>query len=96
MSKRDDPKFGIDVGTGSLRSLLPSVESEPRAAEEKPEQPMPSKTYPKLIERKAVQRLRYIATMDDDLTVRAAAKLALQRIAELPEPLSVRPREVRP
>jgi hypothetical protein len=89
--KRDEAKFGINI-----EPLVPELNPKPKDAKEKPEQPMPSKTYPKLMERKAIERLRYVATMDEDLTVRAAARLALERIAELPEPLQVKPREVRP
>jgi hypothetical protein len=94
--KRDDPKFGINFDNGGFGVLGPYLGSKPTDAKEKLDRPMPSKTYPKLMERKAIERLRYISTMDEDLTVREAASLALKRIAELPEPIQVPPREVRP
>ena len=94
--KRDDTNFGIDLKNSRFDGILPYPDPKPKDAREKPDQPMPSKTYSKLMERKAIERLRYVATMDDDLTVRGAARLALERIAELPEPIQVKPREVRP
>jgi len=76
--------------TGPFELLFPYSEKE------KPSQPLPSKVYAKFLEFKADRLLRYLSTMDEDLTVRAAASLSLKRFAELPEPLTVVPREVKP
>jgi hypothetical protein len=93
--KRSDPFEALR--TNPFESLLPYLDPDGKLSKEKPappESPLPSKAYARLLEKKGVAKLRYAATMDSDETVRLAARRALQRFAEVPEPLTVRPREV--
>jgi len=80
------------LNSGELGKIL----GPDAAKKEEPRPPRPSNAYAKFRELKADRLLRYLSTMDEDLTVRAAANLSLKRFAELPEPLTVVPREVKP
>jgi hypothetical protein len=94
--KGADPANGFDAFKSPFESLLPYVDPEGKLPKEKAEPVLPSKAYPHLVERKALAKLRYASTMDTDETVRIASRRALDRFAEVPEPLAVRPREVKP
>lgn len=84
------------LDSGELGKLHAPGVKLPTAKKEKPRPPLPSKAYAKFLEFKADRLLRYLSTMDEDLTVRATASLSLKRFAELPEPLTVAPRVVNP
>ena len=94
--KRFDPLEAFNSKKSTFSSLLPYIDPKGEAAKEPEEKPLPSKAFARLLERKAVAKLRYAVTMDADISVRAAARLALKHFAEVPEPVEIRPREVRP
>lgn len=95
--KQFDPRAPIGSGPNPLESLFPYIEPDAKLPKVAPAPPvLPSKAYGSLVNRKAVARLRYLATMDTDETVRSAARRSLERFAEIPEPLTIRPREVKP
>lgn len=91
-------------GGGGLPSpfsiLLPFLDPDGKFGQEPPkklaERPMPSKAYSAFQLLKLESRLRSMMTTDSDPAVREAAKQTLNRLAELPELLRVRPREVKP
>jgi hypothetical protein len=64
-------------------------------AGEKPPKPRPSKAFAVLLARDAGTRLREVGAKDPDETVRSAARRALERWAEVPVPLDIRPRELK-
>jgi hypothetical protein len=94
--KRADPANGFNSFKSPFESLLPNLDAERKQPKDNVEPVLPSKAYSHLVERKALSKLRYLSTMDTDETVRFRAKRALERFAEIPEPLAVRPREVKP
>jgi HEAT repeat len=96
VDNRRDLLAAFDSGKSALESLLPYLDPEGMPPKEKPTPaPRPSKAYASLLARNADDRLRDLARKDSDETVRTAAQRALERFAEVPEPLNIRPRELK-
>lgn len=91
-----DPVRPTESGPSPFETLLPSLDPEfrPREPTKQPP-PGPSRVAVKLLAQKVEARLRALRDKDPDESVRAAAKAALDRLAELPEVLTIPPREVR-
>jgi len=93
VEKRRDPL--AEFGTSPLESLLPLNDPDrPPKAKPAPA-PEPSKAYARLLERNADARLRDLATKDADESVRLAARRALERFGEVPQPPNIRPKEIK-
>ncbi len=93
--KHSDPLADFQAGKSAFESFGKLIDPNYKPPKGQSKTPLPSKAFTRLLEHKAPARLRYVSTMDPDATVRAAARLALKRLAELPEPLSIPPREVK-
>lgn len=94
--KRRDPLAPFDAGNSPFESLLPYLDPDGKTPKEKPAPaPQPSKAYAGLLERKADDRLRPGREGFGRSGPRGARR-ALERFAEVPVPLNIRPREVKP